>query len=395
MICRTIDFPVMLISLTMNMKVAIITDQVNNTIEEQAHRVVVTSVGIAVPASAVSVARGLGIPVARVVKAFYRAPAILVDNISQQIAEDMARLLEGLGYQAKAEDQLLPFDVSRPLLDVAVYIEDTSRYTEIISATSKFIGVNNDEAARLISTPPGIVLGSVSSATVEALEDRLGGGVSVIASDPVQAIYDLYLVDCEELVAQRIITDLKHKGHNLVAKKGCLLAGLSQQEAKQIWQQYEKLGVLCVINRDFMRFDIVLQGPKGQNPSSVQIKALNSIVGIPADLICDVFTALPITLIEGMPYADIKTCLEKLAESGLEVRSDMITFLQLGLRIISSNEGKDLGNALTDMGILKNGEMLPSFPYQLPYHLPELQARLLRDTLIASGANTVFTETVL
>ena len=85
-----------------------------------------TSVGTASPSSAASVALGLGVPVIDVVKAFYRAPSILVDNQPEQTAQNMAKLLTELGFETKAECNSLPFTNAQALLDVAVYIEDTS-----------------------------------------------------------------------------------------------------------------------------------------------------------------------------------------------------------------------------------------------------------------------------
>ena len=244
----------------------------------------------------------------------------------------------------------------------------------------------------MISTPPGIVLGSVSPATVKALTNRLGAGVSILASDPTQAIYDLYLSACEKLVSQRIIRGLLDKGHKLIAEEGCLITDLNQKEADQIWQDYQKIGVLRVINREFTRFDIVLTGPGSNTQTPAQIKALTSIVGMPANVIPEVFQNLPITLFEGLPYTDVEATLEKLYENNLEVRADMITFLHVGLKIIATDTPRDLSITLADLGILKQGEALSSMPYQIPYHLPELQARLLRDSLSQCGAQTVFVE---
>ncbi|MEM7669705.1 MAG: hypothetical protein AAF317_11260, partial [Pseudomonadota bacterium] len=71
--------------------------------------------------------------------------------------------------------------------------------------------------------------------------------------------------------------------------------------------------------------------------------------------------------------------------SGLEVRADLITFLHLGLEITKVSERVAMGPLLASLGINVAADRPVTLPFRLPYHFPEVQARVLRDTLIAHG----------
>lgn len=359
---------------------------------ENPHRVVIRSVGSAVPASAASVAAGLGVPVRRVVEAFYRAPAVLVDQVSPEIADSMAKLLGELGYEADAEPETVPRLEPEQLFDVAVHVENVQQYAAIVAALSRFIGSSDEEAARLLSTPPAIVLGGVSAATVAALKVALGAGASVVHSDPDVAAYDLFLAQCEPRIADQVLADLRRRGHEPLGRGGCILTGLERVEADGLWAQHQKTGALRVVNRDFLRFDVVLTGPAAATPTAEQTAALTEVAGIPEAVVPAVFGELPITLMDAVPSADLPRILDALAAAGLEVSAELVTFLHLGLEIVAAESPRRLQGTLTELGILKAGEMLPRLPFRLPYHMPELQARLMRDSLAGIGVRAMLVE---
>lgn len=78
--------------------------------------------------------------------------------------------------------------------------------------------------------------------------------------------------------------------------------------------------------------------------------------------------------------------MERLTAAGLEIRADMITFLHLGIDVVAVQRPRALRDTLKAMGIDATENDLRRLPYRLPWQLPELQARLLRDMLEATGA---------
>lgn len=353
--------------------------------DEVAHdpyRVIISSVGTATPQSAASIAIGLGVPVQRVLEAFYRAPTVLVDGLSSEMADHMVSLLNGIGCSVSAESEAEAIPAQSKLFDVALYISDTARFAEITSALATFLGASDEQAAKLISTPPGIVLGSVSAATVDALAGRLGDGAELTRADPDAAVYDVFLGQCDYHIRRRLFSDLKTRGFSPVAEAGCILGGLNKLDADRLWAAHKAGGQLAVVNREFLRFDIVLTGGALDEKSHM---ALTEIAGIPDRFVAQVFDALPITIVEAVRQCELEEMMTALTAAGLDVRADLVTFLHLGLEITDAPGAVSVGKLLTSLGLKQPATGRLNLPLRLPFHFPEVQARVLRDTLIAQG----------
>lgn len=348
-----------------------------------AYRIVFQSIGSASPGNAAAIAIGLGVSVGSVMEALYRAPSVLVDGLSHEVGTQMQTLLSELGCKVMLEAHDAPLPDDPRLFDVALHIEDTARYSAIATALAVFLGTTPDEAARLISTPPGVILGKVSDATITALRDRLGEGASLIASEPDAALYDIFLAPCDRSVTARLLGDLRRRGWQPLAETGCLLAGLTRSEADTLWSAHQRITELRVVNREFLRFDLVLTGGL---PSPASTRALIEVAGIPAHIVPRLFEETDITVMEALPNKAMTSAMERLTSAGLEIRADLITFLHLGVEITDAPQPRAISQALNAMGIETSETQLRRLPYRLPYHMPELQARMLRDTLECSGA---------
>ena len=346
------------------------------------HRVIIESVGKASPSSARSVAVGLGVPVQGVLEAFYKAPTVLVDGLGRETAEQMAGLLESIGCNAAVQPELEPAPAPAILHDVALYLSDTGKYGEICKALAAFVGTGEEDAAKLISTPPGVVLGTVSEATADALQARLGDGAELILSRPEKALYEVFLAETDAPLRARLMSDLRTRGFEPVAEEGCILTGLDKETADQLWAAHRAGGRLQIVNRDFLRFDIVLTGG---SDTPVARTALNKVAGVPKDIVPQLFAEMPITVMEAVPSRDLEASVSTLSKAGLQLRADLVTFLHLGLQITDTDDARMTLQALNSLGLWKQSSM-PKLPWRAPWHLPELQARILRDTLESAGA---------
>lgn len=354
---------------------------------ENAFRLVFHSIGGASPGNAAAIALGLGVPVTTVMEALYRAPSVLVDGLSETIGTRMLALLSEMGCRVSLDPMSAPLPEPATLFDVALHVTETTRYDEITGALAAFLGTLPGEAGRLISTPPGIILGKVSQASIDALSDRLGSGAELLASNPDTALYDVFLAPCDTVVKSRLLGDLRRRGLSILAEDGCLLAGLTKSQADTLWSTHQRIQELRVVNRDFLRFDLVLTGG---SPTPEAIRALTEMAGIPADIVPRLFEEDEITVVEAANHATMSAMLEQLTAAGLEIRADLITFLHLGLEIIKAPRPHMVIETLRAIGIDSSENALRRLPYRLPFFLPELQARMLRDTLAWSGAETVF-----
>ncbi|WP_227418517.1 hypothetical protein [Roseitranquillus sediminis] len=352
-------------------------------------RVTVTSIGTATPGQAASIAIGLGVPVQRVMAALYRAPTILVDGLQPEIAHRMAELLRDVGCEACVEDEAAPPPAKEPLFDVALHITDTGRHSAITESLGTFLGIDAGGAARLIAQQPGVVLGQVSGATVAALRERLGDGADLLASDPDTATYDVFLGDGDAASRTRLLGQLRRRGHTPLAERGCLLTGLDRAAADAIWAAHHRVAALRVINRDFLRFDVVLTGGA---PTPEALATLASVAGIPETVLPRLFEALPITVIEALPNEALAGTMTALAQANLEVRADLMTFLHLGVEVTSAPSRSRLARTLSVLGAEAEGLSARPLPIRLPYLMPELQARLLREALAAQGIEAMLFE---
>lgn len=353
--------------------------------QDDGFRLVFHSIGGAAPGNAASIAMGLGVPVTPVMEALYRAPAVLVDGLSAEIGDRMRALLTDLGCRVTLDPMTAPLPEPAALHDVALHISDTARYGDIIAALAEFLGTPVADAARLVTTPPGIVLGGVSPATIDALADRLGPGADLVSSNPEPALYDLFLGPCDGVIRARLLSDLRRAGFAPIADAGCILTGLTKAQADAVWAAHGRVRDLRVVNRDFLRFDLVLTGG---TPAPDALRALTDVAGIPAHIAPRLFDDGEITVMEAVPHADMAPALERLTAAGLSIRADLVTFLHLGIDVVAARNPRAVRDTLSAMGLETTEHDLRRLPYRLPWRLPELQARLLRDTLEAAGARS-------
>lgn len=350
-------------------------------------RVTVTSIGTATPGKAASIAVGLGVPVQKVMAALYQAPTVLVDGLQPEIADRMAVLLREVGCEIRVEMDSAPPPAEKQLFDVALHVTDTARHADITAALGAFLGIETGTAARLIAQQPGVVLGQVGSATVAALRERLGEGADLLASEPGSATYDVFLGAADAASCTRLLEQLKRLGHRPLADRGCILAGLDRTEGDAIWAACHRHPAVRVVNRDFLRFDVVLTGGA---PTPEALATLGSVAGIPGAILPRLFEALPITVIEALPNAALAEAMSALARARLEVRADLVTFLHLGVEVVSAPSRPRLARTLSALGLEAQILGTSPLPIRLPYLMPELQARLLRDALSAQGIEATF-----
>jgi len=356
-------------------------------------RILITSVGTARPSASAVIAKGLGLPVATIVSRLYSAPTTLIDEIDETIASQMVSLLISIGFTAEIQNLDQPAPEPATLYDVAIYIEDARKFQHAVKVLSEFSGINEADASRMITLPPGVVIGSVSKVTVQALSDQMGEKISVLSSPANTALYSLFLnQEPSKAVEIRILDDIKKAGYSIGNSNGAIAVDLDHVTAKNLWQRYQSTGVLQVINQDFIRYDLILQKPTINLPlNSAQIQVLEDLAGVPAEIAEEVIRSAPITLLESIPKPQVEQYIKTFAKKGINIIASMITFQLLGLEVVSISDRATLSNVLQSFGLHQNGEVLPAVPFKIPGAIPELQARIIRSTLedIAAEVNLI------
>ena len=350
--------------------------------ETERRRVVVTSIGAAGPAAAAAVAKGLGVPVNQAVACLYRAPAVLAEGVEPRAAEAMVRLLEGIGFSAEAVPQDAPPPPPARLFDVALHVAEPRAVPAAAEALAGFTGMARDAALQMILTPPGLALGGVSAATVEAFRARLPEGVEAVAARPEDSAYHLFLLDGPAVVRARLMPDLAALGVAADAAPGLVATEVPHATVQGLWRRHQAGGMLRAVNAAFLRYDIVATGRGRADPGDAALaEALERLTGMPAELAPVALAELPLTLIEHVRPGEVAESLAALTALGLEVRAEATTFQRLGLEVLEAPDPAALRAALAGFGLAPAAP-----PFRLEARLPELQARILRAALEDAGA---------
>lgn len=356
-------------------------------------RVVVTTIGTARPAAAAAVSKGLGLPPEQVVACLYKAPSVLVDSVEPALADKLVGLLSGIGLGVRVESDTAPVPEPEPSLDVALYVRDAAAVVEVAGALSAFLGTPPEQALELVVTPPGVVLGGVSPATVDALQAQLPPeSVDVVASCSETALYDLFAADAPAVVLDGLRRDLAARGIDVLEVGGLLASGLDYETGTALWRRHQASGAIRLLNQAFERFDLVLTGSGDAAARAEQLEALTRLAGVPAELAADVLANLPITLEEGIPHDVLPERLGEYAEAGLQVSARMTTFQHVGVRVLDCEDPHATARALSDFGLLEAEVPLPALPFRPNGVLPELQARMLHAALAGLGTRIEFVE---
>ena len=353
---------------------------------EAQYCVVVTSVGRARPSAAVAVANGLGVPVDRTLHAIYRAPSLLVANVEREVAEKLCTLLAEVGLDTMLTDSP-PADAERELVDVALHIRDPARAYEIAEAVAGFCACDGARALSLITTPPGIVLGGVTRPTVAALERHLpDGAAELVASDPRAARYMLVYVGDSRTVRAQVEAALAGRDLDVDGAGDVLSSDLGFDDAQALWATFGRSGAVRLVNRDFLRFEIWLDGAlDGVGDEASRSGALAAHAGIPADRVASLLGRLPFVVEDGVAHGALEARMRLYAEAGLKVRAELTTFQKVALELVAANDPHRVAGAAARLGFPER-----LVPPCITAAMPEAHARIARAVLEAAGGEVYF-----
>lgn len=332
------------------------------------------SVGTATPAAAAVLTQALGLPREFVVDAIYRAPARLLANLPHDDAQQLARLLHQCGLDAAVVDAGTAV-TRHPGLDVALTLTDHARADDVAQALARFIGTTAEAALDLILAPPGIVLGSVTQPTVDALQACLPpGAATLITSRPDTSRYALFAPQLTP--AQRAALPPHASAHAPLGADGSLACfDLSKAEADQLWRRLGMPQQIRIVNQDFLRFTLVLTAAPGD--AAAGAKALAELAAVPPSAYQELSGLLPCPLVDGIGYHDLPARMGALTEAGFAVRADLETFAAWALEIRHAS-----AQALAAVGLTAPAPLVTA-------PMPVEQARLMRARLEALGAEVL------
>jgi hypothetical protein len=346
------------------------------------YSIVVRSIGRASPAVCQQIGAVLSLPAATIIKRIYQAPAVLMEGLGHDDGRKIRDVLDEAGLVVDLEPEPVGLGPAA-LFDVAVHIRNIEAFTAVGARLAEFLGCQPEEAERLLETPPGVVLGDVSEATIQALTRRLDGlGTNVVAADKQQSAYDLFLLEADRAARSAMLRDLRASGEACDdSAHAVILRGLSYDAAAAIWRRHQSAGSLRVINQAFEQWDIVLDGSDG---SDAGLDALSVTAGIPREVCAKLIGHLPLVIEESVSNAALQERLQMYANSRLDVRAVLTTLRAVKLTIINGPANPSL-DPFRKSRIDKENHGLHSYPFVWPDLLYDLQARRLQQRLGAAG----------
>jgi len=337
--------------------------------------VVITSVGSAGARAAGALAAGLGLPLEAAAAAIFRAPTTVASGLSPAASHELATLMRKLGLVAEVVSDGCTVLPGR-LLDVAAVIVDATRIDAAVSVLADMLGMAAEQAIELLVTPPGVILGGVSEATVDALRARLPEGVlRLVTADPAISRYALFAAGLARNDEALLEAEL---GQRPTAVDGGVVAfGLSRSHCDGLWRRFARHGGLRIVHEAFLLYDIELSAVEADHAGAAA--ALQRLAQVPAAALPALLQLLPVTIEEDLGHNEIGPRLQAYAESGLQVTARLSSFDNRVLELVTAPPAARALLRLT-------GSTRP--PLRLP-PLGAARARVLRARLEATGAEVV------
>lgn len=281
----------------------------------------------------------------------YQAPTKLFTDLPEQAARDIHQILADTGLDCTVvanDEELVCGDADH---EVALVIKDVSQMTEIAKLIMNLIGADIQTVRQLLFTSPTVLLGKISKNTALKVRERFAElNVEVDISKPGEALFDVFLGECTDLQQHQLKQLFRDLPFDIaydeqLAGNTLITAGLSQQQAEQIWQKVCRTALpVRIVNRDFERFDFSLLSL----PDSPAAKEyLIASTGMPAELAPKALANLPLVLQQNISFAELEPALAKVKELGGEAEGNLLVFQTFALQITDfANWSEQVENTL-------------------------------------------------
>lgn len=351
------------------------------------YRLVIQSIGRATPALHQALAKALPMTSQTLLARLYQAPAILLDGISPELGDNLARLLGDAGLDVTVERSDAPFIAGVGDREIATHVTDPSRFREVVVEIAKFLGCAPARATQLLWQSPAILVGRVSEATVLALRERLEPlGVVLDVSTAETACYDVLLASDVPGARARVLAALRAEGIDVETKGPIAAFGLDRAQADAVWKRLDRGVPVRMLDRAFQRFDVRLDAA----PATEAVRALLvASTGMPERVAERVLGNLPVVLHQGIVFAEVEPRLAALAAVGARASAHLVTFQTFDVVVEHTTDRAVTAAAaaeLTEQPVAELDAAMRRLPLRLDGPFTSLRARCLRHELQATGA---------
>jgi hypothetical protein len=139
--------------------------------------ILIKSIGTANPSVSKILADAFQINHELLARLLYNAPAVFLEQADGAIANKALEILTQLGLEVELLGAGAELPKRSEPLDVAVYVKDPLKMMVVAKQFGEFMGIAENDAMQLLLNEPSVVLGGVSLATAEVLQNRLDAEV--------------------------------------------------------------------------------------------------------------------------------------------------------------------------------------------------------------------------
>lgn len=357
-----------------------------DTCLEGGFRLIVRSIGMA-DLALVPVLRGLRRSSdAELAGLLYRAPSELISGLSHQTASQLLGVLQKTGVELDLVADTEPYEPGQGEYEVALAVKKFDQMPAVIDATARIVGLDTERAKRVVCATPALLIGQISSATVEALRRRFAPlGVEIDASITAQARFDLYAESDDARTRQVIVQLLAGVDIRPEQRANQLMASnLDGALAKRLWDELSQRSArVQVVNRDLHRFDVMLEKAP---PTKEMLSYLVDSFGMPARTAERVVQCTPFVLAENVSSASLREILVAVQSHQGKASGVLLSQRRYGLKI---GAGGDRRMAKIWIDTVAGRQASEGFErldtMQLPGPLTKTQARWLQHELKGVG----------
>ena len=362
-----------------------------NSIEEECYRLTILSIGTATASAVKVIASGLNLPAEKVAEKLYRAPSVLAENLTRNICLQLASLIQNMGIEIKIESNDLPPPLPSELFDISIQITDIHYLPQVVEQLTPFLGIDEASVVSLLITPPAIILGSVSTATLSSLNNRLNfPGVTIVSSRPISAKYDLISAPLTTHQTQQLNRFLQRLQLSLDNNEHLCLTDLDYTTAQSIWKHFGHNLPLKIINQEFYRYDLLLNALPTTKEKVAQ-QYLEETIGISPNDYPSIQPHLPLVIQESISHIDAHAREAEFAMHGLNIEKVNITFQRLRIQIHEAKDFSSVDSLLQQLGLMD--APLKTLPY-ITRDTSETYARFAKYLLESRGASVSYQECV-
>ncbi len=331
-----------------------------------------------------------------IARRIFQSPSLLLSDLDRNAAEKLSGILNQTGAKTRVLPAGREFVEGKGEYEIALVVRDIERIGDVLATVCRLLHVQPVEVINLMVRSPAGLAGNLSLAAAEAFRDSLSvAGAELDISKYREARFDVFLGRSDDMDRRRIREILVRAGIDTPPVRNengspqpMAATDLGWNEVDRVRKELTRFSEqVKILNRDFARFDIVLQRT-GDHPRKVS-EILKDRFGIPGTVHARLLGALPVALAREVPCAEVGGHLNALESAGATAGANMTSLQTFDLRIDTVESPEKTISILAMLGG-KQASSLPSLrnaglPALVEGPFTPLQARWLQKDLRAVG----------